>query len=323
MKKIDGHLHLVQQIAGLNGKGRLNALGDGQAIWDDGTKIQLIPTAAGEQSFTAEGAWPILQAAGVEKAVLLQGSLNGYQNYYSYQMIKRYPERFIGAFAVDPFADNAMAIVRRHVETLGFRAIKFEISAGGGLHGYHAPFHLDVDPAVGKIFHYLADYPGFTVTVDYGAADQISHQPEAIANLAARYPALDFVVCHLSFPAVAHLDRLRQELTCFAPHENIYTDLSAIQDILGETDFPYPRSQAVLRLAKDILGADRLIWGSDAPWSATFNDYGQLATWLEASQMLSRAELAAVLHDNADRVYFKPSALAAAQAAQDPVVEGE
>ena len=34
-----------------------------------------------------------------------------------------------------------------------------------------------------QIFHYLADYSGFVVTVDYGAADQTSYQPEAIVNL--------------------------------------------------------------------------------------------------------------------------------------------
>ncbi|MBF0844216.1 amidohydrolase, partial [Streptococcus danieliae] len=36
MKKIDGHAHIVDMIAGFNGKGRLNALGNGYAIWDDG-----------------------------------------------------------------------------------------------------------------------------------------------------------------------------------------------------------------------------------------------------------------------------------------------
>lgn len=73
-----------------------------------------------------------------------------------------------------------MAIVHRYVEDLGFRAIKFEISQGGGLHGFHRSFRLDIDNRVFQIFHYLAGYPGFVVTVDYGASDQTSYQPEAI-----------------------------------------------------------------------------------------------------------------------------------------------
>lgn len=322
MKKIDGHLHLVRTIAGLNGKGRLNALGGGKAIWDDGTVIQLIPQGSGEDSFTAEAALQLMDGADVEKAVLLQGSLNGYQNYYSYQMVKKYPERFIAAFSVDPFADNAMTIVKRQVEELGFRAIKFEISQGGGLHGYHSekPFRLDTDAKVGEIFHYLADYPGFTVTVDYGSSDQVSYQPEAIANLAARYPLMDFVVCHLSFPSVDHLNRLKAALELFKPFSNIYTDLSAIQDIVGERDFPYPNCQKVLKVAKEILGTKRLIWGTDSPWSATFNSYDDLASWLAASGQLTDEELADVLYNNAERVYFKKSAVQAAAEADDPVL---
>lgn len=322
MKKIDGHLHLVKTIAGLNGKGRLNALGDGKAIWDDGTLIQLIPKGSGERSFTAEAAIQLMDGADVEKAVLLQGSLNGYQNYYSYQMVKKYPERFIAAFSVDPFADNAMAIVKRHVEQLGFRAIKFEISQGGGLHGYHSekPFRLDVDAKVGQIFHYLADYPGFTVTVDYGSSDQISYQPEAIANLATRFPSMNFVVCHLSFPSAENLNRLRAALELFKPLTNIYCDLSAIQDIVGEQDFPYPNCQQVVRVAKEIMGTKRLIWGTDSPWSATFNSYDDLASWLEASGLFTKEELTDILYNNAERIYFNQSAVEAAANADDPVL---
>ncbi len=92
------------------------------------------------------------------------------------------------------------AIVKRHVEVLGFRAIKFEISQGGGIHGYRGqektPFRLDTDPHVSRILTYLLDYPGFVVTVDYGNWDQISHQPDAIANLARLYTSSRF--CCLS-----------------------------------------------------------------------------------------------------------------------------
>ncbi|GAP02608.1 amidohydrolase family protein [Fructobacillus pseudoficulneus] len=312
MKKIDGHLHLVQVIAGLNGKGRLNALGNGEAIWDDGTKIKLIPDGWGDSNFTVNSALKVLTENQIDKAVLLQGSLNGYQNYYTYQAVQSYPDRFIGAFAVDPFAKNYLEIVQRHVEELGFRAIKFEISEGGGLHGYHQPpFRLDQDARVTKIFDIISQYPGFTVAIDYGAEEQVSHQPEAVTHLAQRYPDLDFVVCHLSFPNVDRLDYLKATLQQWQPYANIYTDIAAIQDILGETTYPFVKSQQVVTLAKEVLGAKRLIWGTDSPWSATFNCYDHLANWLEESQILTDDELADVLYNNAEKVYFKPTAIEA------------
>lgn len=323
MKKIEGHLHLIRALAGSKNQGRLTPLGDGYAIWDNGEIIHLLPKGWGDDNFLAEKYLSIMEQENIEKAVLLQGTLNGYQNYYTYQVVKKYPGKFIGAFAVDPFAAGAMEIVRRHVEQLGFRAIKFEISQGGGLHGFHTPFRLDLEPKVSQIFHYLADYPGFVVTIDYGDATQTSYQPEAVVNLAKRYPQMDFVVCHLSFPNADHLDRLTNVLNQFAPLENIYVDISAIQDIDGESrdTFPYPRCQKTVGLAKNILGAQRLIWGTDSPWSATFNSYHQLATWLEHTDLLTPSELSDVMYYNANRVYFKKSNVNAALQANDPVYE--
>ncbi|WP_295731945.1 amidohydrolase family protein [uncultured Limosilactobacillus sp.] len=323
MRKIDGHIHLVRELAGAKGQGRLNPLGNGDAIWDDGEVIHLIPQGWGNDNFLVEKYLPVMQQENIAKAVLLQGTLNGYQNYYTYQVIKRFPEKFIGAFAVDPFDEFVMKIVKRHVEQLGFRAIKFEISQGGGLHGFHQPFRLDINPRCSEIFHYLADYPGFVVTVDYGDDTQTSYQPEAIVNLAKRYPQFDFVVCHLSFPNATHLNRLHNVLDQFGGLKNIYVDLSAIQDIQGETseDFPYPQCQQSVRLAKQVLGTKRLIWGTDAPWSATFNSYHQLATWLEHTSLFSKTELADVMYHNAERVYFKPQNQRAVKKAYDPVIQ--
>lgn len=321
MKKIDGHFHLVRSIAGLSGQGRMAPLGNGKAIWDNGTFLKLIPNGWGDHDFTAESALKVMQENEVEKAVLLQGSLYGFQNYYSYQAVKKYPEKFIAAFSVDPFADDAMKIVRRHVEDLGFRAIKFEISQGGGLQGYHQPFRLDTAPELGKLFHFFADYPGFVIAVDYGNYRQISYEPEAIVNLAKRYPKLDFVVCHLSFPNADHLNRLENALEQRQPYPNITTEISAIQDIENETDFPFPRCQKDVALAKKILGAKRIFWGTDSPLSSTFNSYHNLATWLAATNIFTEAELEDVMYNNANRIYFKPQNVQAMRDSADPVLK--
>lgn len=324
MKKIDGHLHLVRSLAGLNGKGRLTPLGDGKAIWDDGEVIKLIPDGWGDDNFLAEAALKVMDQQGIDKAVLLQGSLNGYQNYYSWQVAKKYPDRFMASFSVDPYMDQAMAIVQRYVGQLGERVIKFEISQGGGLHGYHHPFRLDISPECGRIFHYLAAFPQSVVVVDYGSADQLSYQPEAITNLARLYPQLDFVVCHLSFPDCDHLHRLANALFQWQKLPNIYTDISAIQDIEGEQgdeQSSFPRCQKDVQLALQILGSRRIIWGTDSPWSATFNSYHHLATWLEQSRLLTPAELADVMANNAERVYFKSANVAALAGAADPALK--
>ena len=203
MQKIDGHLHLVRAMAGSKGQGRLNPLGNGYAIWDNGEIIHLIPESWGGDDFRVEKYLPVMKQENIAKAVLLQGTLNGYQNYYTYQVVKRYPQKFIGAFAVDPYDEFALDIVHRHVEDLGFRAIKFEISQGGGLHGFHRPFRLDLDNRCCQIFHYLADYPGFVVTIDYGAYDQAtSRKRSSIWPGIIRKWTLLSVTCPFQMPTI-------------------------------------------------------------------------------------------------------------------------
>lgn len=128
MKKIDAHLHLVRDLASYKGNGRSNALGNGLVVWDSGFKTRLFPAGWGDDAFRADAARKVMEDHDVAKAVLLQGSLYGFQNYYSWQVAKATPERFAPAFSIDPFASEAEKIVKRHVEDLGFRALKLEVS---------------------------------------------------------------------------------------------------------------------------------------------------------------------------------------------------
>lgn len=320
MKKIDAHLHLVRDLASYKGLGRSNSLGNGEVVWDNGFKTRLFPENWGEDNFTIDSALKIMKEYDVEKAVLLQGSLYGFQNYYSWQAAKKYPQKFIAAFSLDPFADEAMKILKRHVQDLGFRIMKLEISQNGGLMGYHHTFKLDESPML-NIFEVLKNYPGFTIAIDYGDIKQKSHQPDSIVHLAKKYPQLDFVVCHMSFPNADKIEILKEELLKFSKYSNIYCDIAAIQDIEDETSFPYPRCQKDISLAKNILGPKKLIWGSDGPWSATFNNYDELFNWLKVSGLFSEEELEDILYNNAERIYFKPQNITAMKDSKDPLSE--
>lgn len=304
MNKIDAHLHLARSIAGFNGNGRLNPLGDGRAIWDTGEAFQLIPKGYGDEAFLVEDALRLMSTGSVERAVLLQGSLNGYQNAYTAEVVREYPETFVGAFAIDPFVKNVEKIVKYHIEDLSFRIIKLEMSEGGGLHGYHEPFNLADTPVLNKLFAYLNEVENMTIVIDYGNGDQVSHQPESIVKLAEKYPKITFVVAHLSFPHVDQLDKLRQTLTRFGEFENIYLDLSAIQDIDDDHEFPFAKSQRVVQLAVEIVGSNHLMWGSDAPLSATFNAYSDLAVWLESSGAFDKTDLENMYYKTSEKVYF-------------------
>lgn len=52
------------------------------------------------------------------------------------------------------------------------------------------------------------------------------------------------------------------------------------------------------------MGADRLLWGTDAPFAATQNSYEHLTDYLTKGDAFTSEELADVYYNNAKRVYF-------------------
>ena len=68
--------------------------------------------------------------------------------------------------------------------------------------------------------------------------------------------------------------------------------------------YPYPKVHEVLKLAKDILGADRLLWGTDAPFAATSDTYTHLHDYLLQGDAFTEDELRKVYYGNAKHVYF-------------------
>lgn len=58
------------------------------AEWGSGETFRLLPEGYGDTSFTAEAALAIMDRHQVEKAVLMQGSMYGFQNRYHYEIMK-------------------------------------------------------------------------------------------------------------------------------------------------------------------------------------------------------------------------------------------
>ena len=115
MKKIDAHLHLAKVVAGYCRRGELRAIGGGKAQWGSGDVFQLFPTNGdyGDENFTAEQALKIMDRNDVERAVLMNGSMYGFQNIYHEELLEKYPDRFCPSCEVDPFATNHMKALER------------------------------------------------------------------------------------------------------------------------------------------------------------------------------------------------------------------
>lgn len=300
MKIIDAHAHVVQYIAGFTSRGELRGVGGGRARYADGSEFQMIPEKFGG-SFTADDMISVMDGNGVEKAVLLQGQFFGFQNEYTAEAVKKYPNRLIGAGSYDPFCAKAEEVKRRLFKELGFKAVKFEVSNGSGLMAYHLPIDLDGE-VMNACYRHAADN-GLTVVMDIGRPRNCCWQVDALAAVVKKYPSVTFVICHLLAPQRTDVALLGGALSKLA-RPNVYFDLASLASNQQPETYPYPTAVEHLETAKRMVGSDRLMFGTDMPSNLCRDTYAHLTDYIKLSGVFTDRELEDIFYNTANSVYF-------------------
>lgn len=104
-------------------------------------------------------------------------------------------------------------------------------------------------------------------------------KPPEIAELAARYPALTIIMAHMAF-------RWREGVDAVQNHPNILVDTSGMDPELGSVEY-----------AVEKLGADRVLFGSDAPGRDVLCQIGRVM-----AADISPADRDAILHLNSEKL---------------------
>ena len=227
--------------------------------------------------------------------------------------IERCPDRFVGAFAPDPYAPNVKQQFRQCVEEYGLRIIKFELTEPTGLTGRYPDLRIDA-PEFDRIFE-AAQRHGLVVTFDLGKIGKRAYQTDAVAAIAERHPELTMVIAHLAQPPIA--DSKNAELSdewkrqiLLGRKPTVYFDLSALPAYSPDYDeYPYAAAQTYIRRAAQLIGAEKIMWGTDVPGLLTSGTYRQLLNYVRRHcDFLSEEEKAGVLGLNALRVYWRGEA---------------
>lgn len=300
VKIIDAHAHVIERIAGFGRRGELRAIGKGRARWATGEEIQMIPSGLGDRDFTGETLISLMDKYSVEKAVLLQGSFYGFQNEYTHEVAEKYPERFKAAGTFDPFCRERDLLLDRLLNKMKLKIIKFEVSSGGGLTGYHKDFELDGE-VFSDIFQRIYE-KGNTLVLDIGSPGMESFQVKAVKNIAKKYPAMRIVLCHLLAPTLGDAAALESSLKELKL-SNVWLDLAAVPWNVAPEVYPYNTAREYIRTARNIVGAEKLIWGTDVPSVLTRESYSNLIKYITDSDIFNEGELDAVFYKNAVAAY--------------------
>lgn len=300
MNIIDAHVHAFELLTGFGAEGEFRAIGNGEGIWATGRKQKIVPDGYGDTSFTVEELLRLIEHSDVEKAVLMQGGFLGFANEYVASCVRRFPNRLRGAGTFDPYCRNSQEILTYLLEGLKFRIFKFEASTGCGIMGSHPTFPLDCDMMM-ENYERINQAKGMLV-FDIGGPGDGSHQPQAIRNIAAAFPAMPVVVCHLGSYKKDHRHYFDEEIHIMR-RENIFFDLAALFWKVRPEAFPFPTAQYYMKEARRIIGPDRLMWGSDAPSTVCKVPYEKQIEYV--AQCFTQREQDLVFYRTADELYFK------------------
>lgn len=297
---IDAHAHIIEQIKSVGYRGEIRALGDGMARWANGDELRVIPKGWGEYGCSYEKMLTVMDENNIEKTVLLQGSLYGFQNEYSFEARDRYPDRFSVMASFDPYCLGAPEIMKRWIEEKQAKGLKFEMSVYSGLMGFHPEFRIDAD-IMRPVWECVADR-GLVISLDIGEKGTASHQIDAIIGMAKRYPAAKIVLEHLFCIAPDQQDYLEEVLRKVAPCRNIYTTLASVLTNCGEQK-PYPMAVRYVKTAADIIGTERIMWGTDLPITASLMPMEELKSFVADHCGFEYSDIKNIYHDTAVEVY--------------------
>jgi predicted TIM-barrel fold metal-dependent hydrolase len=304
---IDAHVHIFEEIHGQIGTGFTRDMGYGRVDTGNGQN-QMLPPLNLKTQHTMEMMIAHLDWAGVDKAIMLQGSFYGECNKYVREAASRYPDRLIAAAFVDPWIENSRQRFDEVFSFPEFRILKLEISDAAGLFGLHPQASLDM-ASISWLWDEL-EQRGLVLTIDMGAIGGRSYQTKQIRAIAESHPNLKIVIPHLAQPTpVAEEDLFRwkmwQEQIDLGKLPNVWFDNSATAWYLPGEMFPYPTAGRYLRMAMDRIGPEKVMWGTDLPALFSLMTYPQLLKMAQIhSDHLAPKEKALFLGETAMKVYL-------------------
>ncbi|MEX2582512.1 MAG: amidohydrolase family protein [Gemmatimonadota bacterium] len=201
--------------------------------------------------FSAEQAIAAMDAAGVDRAVVVPPTWVGENNATALEAAARYPERFavMGRFDID--APDAEGQLERWLEQPGMLGIRVTLT--------HKPRAEQLDDGSVDWFWAACERLGIPIMILFRGA------PERAGRLARQFPQLTVILDHMALsldvPGPEAWSIIGQ-LTDLAQHPRVHVKVSSVPNFSGE-EYPHRDVHGHLRRLYEAYGAERLFWGSD------------------------------------------------------------
>ncbi|MBP5712506.1 MAG: amidohydrolase, partial [Prevotella sp.] len=112
-------------------------------------------------------------------------------------------------------------------------------------------------------------------------------------------PKLRIAIGHFGMPTIEGW----KEQIKLARHDNVMIEAGGITWLYNSEFYPFPSAIQAIRKAADLVGMEKLMWGSDYPRTITAITYRMSYDFIVKSNRLTEREKALFLGENAQRFY--------------------
>lgn len=286
---IDAHSHLwLKQDTVVEGL-PIRTLENGRSLFM-GEVRQMLPPFMTDGVNSAEVFLSNMDYAQVSAAVVTQEFIDGFQNDYLAEVAVRYPDRFFVCgmceFRKPGYLDQARQLIAR-----GFQGIKIPAQR---LLLQEGRVRLNCEEMM-QMFH-LMEQNGVLLSIDMAdGATQVGELEEVIQE----YPKLKVAIGH--FGMVTRPQWKEQiKLAC---HPHVRIESGGITWLFNDEFYPFKGAVRAIREAAELVGFEKLMWGSDYPRTITAITYRMSYDFVSKSAELTEREKALFLGENARSFY--------------------
>lgn len=286
---IDAHAHLwLRQDTLVDGL-PIRTLHNGRSLFM-GEVRQMLPPFMTDGVNSAEVFLSNMDYAQVSAAVITQEYIDGIQNDYLADVSARYPHRFLVCgmceFRRPGYLEQARELIDR-----GFRAIKIPAQR---LLLKEGRVMLNCEEMM-QMFR-LMEQRGILLSIDL--ADGATQVPE-LKEVITECPQLKIAIGHFGMVTRPEWE----EQIKLALHSNVMIESGGITWLFNEEFYPFHGAIRAIRRAAELVGMEKLMWGSDYPRTITAITYRMSYDFVSKSAELTDEEKVLFLGENARRFY--------------------
>jgi predicted TIM-barrel fold metal-dependent hydrolase len=291
---IDAHSHLwLKQDTMWNGK-PIRTLKNGRSLFL-GEEVQMLPPFMTDGRNTAEVFLSNMDYAQVAAAVVMQEFIDGIQNDYLAEVSRRYGDRFVCCGMADYLKDEFCEDARRLIVEQGFRGI--------AIPGHRLLGKPLTSAEMMRMLHLMEERDVFlSITLEDGM-EQVAQLREVIAEC----PRLRIAIGHLGMANPPQSppweNEAWREQISLASNVNVMVESGGITWLYNSEFYPFPSAVRAIKEAADLVGMEKLMWGSDYPRTITAITYRMSYDFVVKTPELTEDEKRLFLGENACRFY--------------------